>query len=127
MRTLDILLVGTGGFVGSALRYVVGGLVHRAIPFARFPWGTLTVNLVGCLLLGWLAGAVEGRQALSPEARLFLMIGILGGFTTFSTFGYETFGLLQEGEHLAAGANVLLQVLVGVAAAGLGFVVGRAG
>lgn len=81
------LLVGAGGFVGSTLRFIVSGMVHRSIPFAVVPYGTLAVNVAGCLALGALAGIGEARSVMSPELRLFLMVGLLGGFTTFSTFG----------------------------------------
>lgn len=79
---MQILLVGAGGFIGSALRYTVSGLVHRVIPFAGFPYGTLVVNLLGCLAIGLLAGLAESRQVIGPELRVFLFLGLLGGFTT---------------------------------------------
>ena len=93
---LQILLVGAGGFVGSVLRYGLSGAVHRLLPFAAFPYGTLAVNVVGCLAIGLLAGWSEARQVIGPELRLFLFIGLLGGFTTFSTFGYETFEMARS-------------------------------
>ena len=120
------ILVGSGGFIGSVLRYAMGGAVHRLLPFSTFPYGTFAVNAAGCLAIGFLAGLAEARQLIGPELRLFLFIGILGGFTTFSTFGYETFGLLQDGEHLRAavyvGIHLLLVVFAvwgGYAASGL--------
>lgn len=95
-----VLLVGIGGFIGATLRYFIGSLVHRCIDAARFPYGTLTVNLVGCLAIGFLAGLVETRGILTPESRAFAFIGILGAFTTFSTFGYETISFLRDGPYL---------------------------
>jgi CrcB protein len=74
------------------------------------------VNVLGCLAIGYLAGLVDVRQLLGPRARLFLMVGLLGGFTTFSTFGYETYGPLQDGQRGGAALNVVLQVTVGLAA-----------
>ena len=91
------LIVGCGGFFGAMLRYGLSGVVQRLVPFASFPFGTLSVNVAGSLLIGVVAGLVEFRQVLGPDARLFLMIGLLGGFTTFSSFAYETLALGQEG------------------------------
>ena len=116
----QILLVGAGGFLGSVLRYGLSGLVYR-LPFAAFPFGTLAVSLLGCLAIGLLAGLAESRQLIGPDMRLFLFVGLLGGFTTFSTFGYETFALLRDGEHLRVAASVLVHLLVGVGAVWFGF------
>lgn len=79
---LEASVVGVGGFLGSTLRYGVGVLVHRFVRFASIPWETLTVNVVGCLAIGALAGATESGEILRPELRLFLGVGLLGGFTT---------------------------------------------
>ena len=111
-----ILLVGAGGFLGSVFRYLLGGLVHRLFPDALFPYGTLAVNISGCLLIGLLAGLTETRQLLTPELRLFVLVGLLGGFTTFSTFGYETFSFARDGQSLSALANVGLQLFFGIGA-----------
>ena len=115
------ILVGAGGFVGTLLRYGVGGLVQRQLPLATFPYGTLAVNLLGCLLIGALAGLIDYRQVFSPEARAFALIGLLGGFTTYSTFGYETFAMLRDAEHLRAAANVSLHVILGLGCVWLGY------
>ena len=117
---MQILLVGTGGFIGSVLRYTVSGLVHRAIPFSGFPYGTLVVNLVGCLVLGLLAGLAESRQVIGPELRIFLFLGLLGGFTTFSTFAYEGVELIHHGEFAKVLASVMVHVLVGFLAVWFG-------
>ena len=66
------LYVGTGGFLGAILRFALGGAVHRLVPMSTFPWGTLAVNTLGCLLIGFLAGLAESRQVIGPELRLFL-------------------------------------------------------
>jgi CrcB protein len=121
----ELLLVGCGGFVGAVLRYGVGGLVHRSAALAGFPFGTLVVNVTGCLLIGAAAATVETRQLLRPEARLFLMVGVLGGYTTFSTFGYETFVLLREGGYGQAAANAVGQVLLGLFGVWAGMVAAR--
>jgi len=83
-------LVGFGGFIGSVARYLMAGAVHRVADRALFPSGTLAVNVLGCLAIGFLGGLAESRGVLSASARLFLLIGVLGGFTTFSSFGFET-------------------------------------
>jgi CrcB protein len=116
----SLLIVGLGGFVGSVSRYALSGLVQRLAPSDLFPYGTLAVNVAGCLAIGLLHGMMETRMLLGPEARLFLFIGVLGGFTTFSTFGYESFALLRDAEAVRAGANVLLHVVLGLAAVWLG-------
>jgi CrcB protein len=121
----NILLVGMGGFIGSVARYLLSGWVYRFLNNPWFPYGTLVVNVVGCLLIGLLAGLAESRQIFSGEVRLFLLIGMLGGFTTFSTFGYETFALLRDGQFLAMAANVGAQVVFGLLAVWLGYVLSR--
>lgn len=115
-----ILLVALGGAIGSVVRFKLSGLIlHHAIDW-RFPVGTFTVNVVGCLVAGVLAGLAEMHEMFSPDTRLLLFTGILGGFTTFSAFGLETMFLLKKGEFLIAGANVVLSVAVGLAALWLG-------
>ena len=122
---ISILLVGSGGFIGSAARYAAGGAIHRFIPGVTFPWGTVVVNIVGCFLIGMIAALTQTRQLFTPETRLLLMVGVLGGFTTFSTFGYETFALLRDGEQLRAFANVAIQVIAGLVAVWLGYALAR--
>lgn len=114
-----------GGALGSALRFVVSGLVHGVFPFALFPWGTLVVNALGCLAIGFLAGLAEIRSVLGPEARVFVLIGILGGFTTFSTFAYETFALAQDSDFFKASFNIIAQVVLGLGFAWLGYGLAR--
>jgi CrcB protein len=121
-----LLLAGLGGFFGSAGRYLIGGWVHRALPFAAFPVGTLAVNVVGCFLIGLLGGLVDARQLLGPELRVFVMIGVLGGFTTFSTFAYETLALARDAELARALLNVAAQVVSSLVAAWLGYALARA-
>jgi len=111
---VNAALVGLGGFAGAMLRYGLSGLVQARSPFATFPWGTLAVNLTGCLLIGTLTGLADSRQLFSPELRTFALIGLLGGFTTFSTFGFETFALLRDAEYAQAIAYVGLHVAVGL-------------
>jgi fluoride exporter len=109
-----MLLVGAGGFLGAVLRYVVGVLALRALP-PTFPFGTFFVNVSGCFAIGVLGALFEDR-AVPLGPRLFWMAGVLGGYTTFSTFGYETVSLLGYGSTAAAWANVAGQVLLGLCA-----------
>lgn len=110
-----ILAVGIGGGLGSIARYWLSTAVNRYFPHA-FPWGTLAVNVSGCLLLGIIIGFVEHRQMFGPSTRLFLTAGIMGGFTTFSTFGWETFDLMRNNHHGLALGNVASNVVIGTAA-----------
>ncbi len=111
--------------MGSIGRYLLSGAVYQLFPNLHFPIGTTVVNVLGCFLIGFITALVEVRNLLSPEVRVFLLIGILGGFTTFSTFGYETIALLRDGAFLSGLANVLIQVVVGISAVWLGYNVVR--
>ena len=111
---LQVFLVGAGGFLGAILRYAVGGWVHNLSNNAWFPYGTLVVNSAGCLLIGFLSELAENRSVFGPEVRLFLFIGVLGGFTTYSSFAYETFSLARDTQNLAAAANILAQLILGL-------------
>lgn len=122
---LRILLVGAGGFAGSVFRYLLSGLVYRFWGNGAVPVGTLAVNITGCFLIGLLGGLTETRQFFSPETRVFLLIGLLGGFTTFSTFGYETFHLMRAGQMPAMLLNVILHVILGVGAVWAGYILAR--
>lgn len=117
---LNIILVGVGGAVGSGLRYIFSGLAQRYFSESTFPVGTLFVNVVGCAAIGVLSEVAEARGALSSEARTFLFIGLLGGFTTFSTFANESSNLLRDGQGYQALLNVLANVVIGFAALWLG-------
>lgn len=118
--TLNILLVGLGGALGSIARYFASGWVQTATKNSTFPYGTLTVNLLGCLLIGFLAQLAETRGVFTPESRSLVFVGILGGFTTFSTFGNETFNLARGGEIWNAWVNIGANVVVGLLAVWLG-------
>jgi len=117
----NFLIIGLGGFFGSIFRYFISGVVHQFLQSSAFPYGSIFVNITGCFFIGLSNGLVDFRQMLTPELRMFLMIGLLGGFTTFSTFGYETMSLVREGEFFSACANVLIQVLIGLLAVWLGY------
>jgi len=101
-----LFLAGIGGFIGSALRYSFGGFVQDLSRSIRFPYGTLAVNVLGCLTIGVLSQLAETRGIFSAETRTLVFIGVLGGFTTFSTFSNETINLWREGERLFAGLNI---------------------
>jgi CrcB protein len=105
-----VLLVGIGGFVGSVLRYWLSGVAQAAAPGSSFPVGTLVVNVVGCVAIGVLSELAEARGFLTPERRALLVVGLLGGFTTFSAFANESVNALRDGARTIALANVLLSV-----------------
>lgn len=117
----NFLIVGMGGFVGSSLRYLTGVWILRLTSAHPFPFATLIVNVTGCLLIGFLGGFAEGRQLFSESLKLFLMVGLLGGFTTFSTFGYETMQLVRSAQMSFVLVNIFLQLFLGLAAAGVGY------
>ena len=122
---VGLLLVGGGGCVGSILRYLASLWVHRSLDNPWFPYGTLFVNVLGSLVIGFLAGLAENRSVFTSEARLFLLIGVLGGFTTFSAFALETFSLARNAQFLAALANVTAQLILGLVGVWLGYVFAR--
>ncbi len=118
------LVVAIGGAIGAASRYLLAGAVHRVAP-ATFPYGTFIVNTFGCFLFGVIAGVAEERSAIGPEARRFLLVGVLGGFTTFSSYTYESFALVRDGQLASAFANTAGQVVIGFAALWAGYVLAR--
>jgi CrcB protein len=107
----NLLLVGLGGFAGAVARYLLGGWVLHHTLSAKFPWSTFAVNVLGCLVLGVLSGLAERMEWFTPPVRLLLLTGLLGGFTTFSAFGWETVHLLRRGEPILALAYALGSVL----------------
>ena len=119
------LLVAVGGALGAMARFGVGAIVLRTAP-PPFPLGTFVINLTGCFVFGLLAGWSELRTPLSADARAFLLVGVLGGFTTFSSFGYETFLLLRDGHVALAALNAGGQVALGVGLVWLGWTLVRA-
>lgn len=118
---MNAALVGSGGFIGAICRFVVGGIIQRNPSLAGFPYGTLVVNMVGCILIGLTAGLLETRQLATTEIRSFVIIGILGGFTTYSAFGFETFTLLRDAEFLKAVSNVLIHIVAGLFLVWIGY------
>jgi len=116
------LLVGIGGFIGSVLRYYSSQLFARYFSTA-LPLGTFTVNIAGCLLIGIIYGLSERSNILSPEWRVFLAAGFCGGFTTFSTFSYESINLIRDGEFFILSLYVAASVILGFAATYLGMTI----
>ncbi len=115
------LLIGFGGFIGAIARYVISGVPHRFLN-GSFPYGTLLVNVLGCFIIGTLMFLVEDRRMIETEARLFIFTGILGSFTTFSTFGFETYALLRESQYVSAIANIGTNLIVGIFAVAAGWI-----
>jgi CrcB protein len=110
----EIIWVGAGGCIGAVLRYLLSGKVQDLSGSIDFPWGTLTVNLLGCLVIGALTYMAEARALFSPETRLFLMVGILGAFTTFSTFANESLSLIRSGQVMLALVYIGGHTVIGI-------------
>ncbi len=123
-----ILAVGAGGMLGAITRFLLSESMNRMLPRVWIPAGTLAVNLVGCLLIGY---CLERWLSASPEPslrlRLFVTVGFLGGLTTFSTFAFETYEYLAQSSYWQAGLNVLVQVLFGLGAVALGIRLAQTG
>ncbi len=124
MPILDYIAVGVGGSVGAIARYATSGLVQRLAGDGA-PLGTLAVNVIGCLMIGALSAVAEGATGLSEQTRLVVVVGLLGSFTTFSTFGNETFELVRDGRYRAATLYVFASVLLGLGAVLIGRLAAR--
>ncbi|MDA3935867.1 MAG: fluoride efflux transporter CrcB [Actinomycetota bacterium] len=122
---MNLLAVASGGAIGASLRYLLGQAIGTRT-LGDFPWHTLAANVSGAFLLGLLMTAGGGRIALSHNWRMFLGVGLLGGYTTFSTFSFETIELLREGAMMHAAANAFGSLALGLVAAAAGIAVGRA-
>ena len=120
---LRFFIIGLGGAIGTILRYAMGGLDYR-FSSGVFPISTLVVNVTGSLVIGFLWGIVD-RFAISPNIRLFIFIGILGGYTTFSTFSLETFNLMRDGEYRIAIFNIAFSVVLSVGAVFAGYIASK--
>jgi CrcB protein len=119
-----VVLIGTGGFIGSVLRFYVSRLVQDFF-LSSFPYGTSVVNVIGCLLIGFIYGIAEKGTWLTPEWRIFLTVGLCGGFTTFSTFSSENFQLLRDGQFIQAILYTSSSVLLGFLAVYSGYVISK--
>ncbi len=121
---MNWLLVAIGGAIGSMARYGTAALLLPATDRARFPWGTLMANWVGCLLIGYLNGLIVDRILPQPY-RFLLVVGFLGGYTTFSAFGWETAAFLRDGEYARAAAYVAASNVIGVVLVIAGYALSR--
>ena len=115
-----VLFIFLGSGAGGVLRYAVSGWTQR-LANGAFPIGTLIVNVTGCLLIGFLTAALSGRMLMREEYRVAVLIGLLGGYTTFSTFGLETFTFLNDGQAWRALLNIAASVVLGLAAVWIGY------
>lgn len=122
---INVILVGIGGFAGAVLRHGVTIAITKLLNQPAVPWGVMAANIAGSFAIGVLAGIGEGRHVFSSEARLFLFVGLLGGFTTFSSVSYETLVLLRATNYYAAFANIGLTVSLGLLAVAIGYYLGR--
>ncbi len=117
----QIIVVALGGAIGSVLRYKLGGFVLHHTEGSNFPFSTLSINLIGCGAIGLLAALAEYHDLFSPSLRLLLFTGLLGGFTTFSAFGYEAFFLMRRGLLSMAGGYVVASVIGGLVMVTIGY------
>jgi CrcB protein len=120
---MKIVLLLTGGAIGTLARYALGGFTHKVYT-GTFPMGTLMVNLLGSLVIGFLWGISESKN-ISPNYRTFVFIGLLGGFTTFSSYALETMNLIRENEVQQAITNILATNILGLVAVFAGFLLAR--
>lgn len=121
---IKYLMVGLGGCLGSILRFWMGGYVSNRLG-TRFPYGTFVVNCTACFLIGLIVTVLAEKANWSANWRYLIPIGFIGGFSTFSTFEYETFRVFQDGELFVAALNVILSVVVGFVSVWLGVITGR--
>lgn len=124
-QMLNYLIIGAGGFLGAVTRYLVATWIGQK--WGRiFPFGTFAVNISGSFFIGLIMSLFVGKFMVNPQWRLFLVIGFIGSYTTFSTFEYETGGLLQDGEFLLATMNIFLSVFLGFVGLKIGEMIARA-
>jgi fluoride exporter len=116
----ETLCVGLGGFLGAILRYCSNSLVSKLINTEQFPYGTFLVNITGCFCIGVVFGISRYIFQLDNHLKLFVLVGILGSYTTFSTFAYETLQLMENGKIISPFLNVFMQVTIGITAVWIG-------
>jgi len=121
---IQILNLILGGIIGTLARYLISGGIYKAFGSA-FPYGTFAVNILGCFLVGFFASFMDEKIVLNTNLRLLLMVGFCGAFTTFSTFIYESYNLIKDGDTLRAFVNILLSVIVGFLVFTIGIKLGQ--
>ena len=126
MNISKLVMVGLGGFAGSVCRYIVFETSAKLFKTPFIPYGTLLVNVAGCLLIGFFGGLIESKALFSPEIRALVLIGFLGGFTTYSTFGYELLLILRQGQTAAFIAHTGAHLIFGLFAVFCGFTLSKA-
>jgi fluoride exporter len=124
VKVIKALVVFVGGGIGSVFRYAMAAWMY-ALFGAGFPYGTFAVNIIGSFVIGLFLTVAEGRFLVSPDMRAFVAIGILGGFTTFSTFTFETLGLFKDGSFFMGALNIVASITVALFAAWLGNLIGK--
>ncbi len=122
---VKVLLVGLGGFLGSIARFLLSLALYQVVENPRFPFATLVINVIGCFAIGAFNAIAEAREIFSPNARLFTVVGVFGGFTTYSAFGFETMALARNWHAGAAALNVGLHLALGLGAVWLGYQAGQ--
>ena len=122
---MKYLMIGIGGFAGAVARFWLGGYISNRMG-TKFPWGTFVINVSGCFVIGLIVTVLAERTHWSPNWRYLIPIGFIGAYTTFSTFEFETFQSLQDGQWLMAALNVALSVVLGFIAVWCGVIAGRA-
>lgn len=120
----NLLLIGAGSFIGGIARFLLSRAVDSCLKWS-FPWGTAAVNIIGCLIIGIIFGVLEKGNVMNDGLRLFLTVGICGGFTTFSTFANESFRLFGNGQYLISILYIVSSVLLGLLAVWAGHAVSR--
>ncbi len=111
---LKILIIGCGGFLGAISRYLIDALVANIATTTLFPFGIFTVNFIGCILFGVVVALAEFKQIISPEIKLFLLVGFLGGLTTFSSYSYDSFFLMRHHQYFVMFLNIVVQTGFGL-------------
>ncbi len=121
---INYLVVSIGAALGGGLRYWFSGFVYKFLP-ATFPYGTLIINIAGSFILGIVMFYLNEKEMISHEVRLFLTVGFCGGFTTFSTFSYETINLIKDAQYMGAAFNVFLNVALSLLGIFLAYIISR--
>ena len=111
---IHIIYIGVGGFIGAVSRYLLSRYISNLLP--SFPFGTLTVNVLGSFILGFIMYSITAGRNISPELREFITIGIIGGFTTMSAFAYESFRLAELNQFILFALNIALNIILGIGA-----------